>query len=361
MEFNLDYLKSLIGQPESDVLEFKSSKAFRKDSMHNQQSSNKFISDLTKPVSAFLNSSGGRIIVGIEEDRMTGETGKAGELSYGVSIKEMTGKRLEDSLTAQIQPNCASYVKVLQIRVAGGEDRYAWVIDVTSGNTAYQAKDRVYYGRQGASSVALEDKDIRLRMLNVEKPKVHFDYIFSEVNYKLSDATLKHEVAALAATHLSPESLSDNEIQTFFINNSQKIDFEICLHIRLINSGLLTVRSGYLELGIKFDSAFIEYLNRTDPTPFQCFEHGIGDGPVDFKETPDHALYPGQEIHLRTITISLNSRFDVDQIKTIPLRTRFFIDNGFPAEMEVKLENEVTDKIAKFRRSLVNDSWPTNK
>src|SRR5690348_15200854 len=108
-------------------------------------------------VSAFLNTDGGQLILGIEE--------KDGVLSDGVARSRMTAARLQSSICSRIQPAVAGYINVFPVQVgksASGEELFAFVIDVKAGITAYQSDDKRYYVRRSGQSEAMEDKDIRL-------------------------------------------------------------------------------------------------------------------------------------------------------------------------------------------------------
>src|SRR5947209_7479459 len=64
-EWTEQYLLSMLGQPESGRLEFKSGKALAK-----REDKDRFVREHLSPtVSAFANSEGGIIVIGVDEDR----------------------------------------------------------------------------------------------------------------------------------------------------------------------------------------------------------------------------------------------------------------------------------------------------
>jgi hypothetical protein len=78
-------------------------------------------------VSAFLNTDGGRIIVGIEE-----KDGVASELSEGVSRRYYSWERLQQKICDRIQPAVAGYVSVYSVQVSqdsDGDNLFAFVVD----------------------------------------------------------------------------------------------------------------------------------------------------------------------------------------------------------------------------------------
>ncbi len=166
--YNLAFVKGLLGQQETARLEFKSSRGLLNE---NQQKREKFISDQLVPtVSAFLNTDGGQLVIGIED-----KDGVAVSLSEGVPRGHLTWERLQQAICDRISPAVAGYVSVFSVpieKTEEGEDRFAFVVDVKPGTTAYQADDKRYYVRRSGQSVAMEDKDVRLRMLAGDKPRL---------------------------------------------------------------------------------------------------------------------------------------------------------------------------------------------
>lgn len=120
-------------------------------------------------VSAFLNTSGGEIILGLEDN-----DGRASSFSKGVSPKELTRDQLQSKICSQIQPAVSDLVSVFSVNLpcGGDEAKNAFVIKVREGITAYQSADKLYYSRRAGETIAVEDKDIRLRMLAGDKPRI---------------------------------------------------------------------------------------------------------------------------------------------------------------------------------------------
>ena len=168
--YTTEYLKSLIGQQESQHLEFKSSRGLAEESAQGRR---RFISDQIVPiVSAFLNTDGGRLVIGVEDE---GKDGVGTSLSAGVPKIFVSREQLQQMICDRIQPSVADHVSVHQILVGerpDGERLYAFVVEVSQGVTAYQAADKLYYVRRSGATEPMEDKDIRLRMLSGDKPRI---------------------------------------------------------------------------------------------------------------------------------------------------------------------------------------------
>ena len=160
-------LEAILGESESRTLEFKSSRPLEQDS----NKIRKFVSDtVARVVSSFLNSDGGVLIIGIEEDKAE----RAARLSPGVPRAVMRRDTLQNMIVGMIQPSVGDLLSVRAVRVddSDEEPRFAFCVDVRSGNTAYQAADKLYYFRREGQSIAMDDKDIRLRMLAGDKPRI---------------------------------------------------------------------------------------------------------------------------------------------------------------------------------------------
>jgi hypothetical protein len=109
--------------------------------------------DLSKDVSAFLNSDGGSLVCGIREDEGTEATGGAPvplalfEPSVdGYARGDIAKEDIENIVTSNIQPKIGpNQYCITEVQHSG---RVIFVIDVAkSMQGAYQAKDRKYYKR----------------------------------------------------------------------------------------------------------------------------------------------------------------------------------------------------------------------
>jgi hypothetical protein len=142
---------------ENDVLEYKpSDKLFSKK---DQQKDDKK-RDLLETVSAFANTKGGLMIIGVD--------GKKKQLDQGVNLLEWNEKRLQDIIDGNLEP-C---LEGLKIDIIKKRKRLGYfLVYVPEGTTAYQNKlDKEYYGRFGEKDEALDDYWIKLLINKTQKP-----------------------------------------------------------------------------------------------------------------------------------------------------------------------------------------------
>jgi len=156
-----DYLLSFVRQPESARLEYKSGKVLAE-----KKDRETFIrKQLSPTVSAFANSEGGIIIVGIDEDRKS-KPRVAKQLDGVLLGKDHALESIEQF--QQIVESCISPfltgIRALQVRLSGNPPgRYALIVYVPQGTTAYQAKDYIYYSRSEFESKPMPDHEIKFR------------------------------------------------------------------------------------------------------------------------------------------------------------------------------------------------------
>ena len=180
MELDARGLNQSLGQTESLRLDFKASKLFT-------EPPERVAENLSAEVSAFANTEGGTIVIGIVE-RREGKSRIAERIDDGVLVETWPPERLEQLVTSNVSPYLPG-IRLRTIPLDESNTRYAYAIAVPSGTTAYQARDRRYYGRSEYQSVPLLDHDIRLRMFRGKVPSAliriagpHADY--AEVLYK---------------------------------------------------------------------------------------------------------------------------------------------------------------------------------
>jgi hypothetical protein len=168
--WNRDRLTTFLEREESDTVEFKSSRPLAASDTQRE-----FIANLCKHVGAFLNGEGGIVLIGLEEGDRKARPDIATRLSPGIPRKLLKASDLENMICDRIHPSVAGFVKVFAVVVdeSDGLPGCAFVVEIRSGITAYQSPDKMYYIRRGHSSEAMEDKDIRLRMLTHHVAKVN--------------------------------------------------------------------------------------------------------------------------------------------------------------------------------------------
>ena len=229
--WTLSRLEEYIGQEETYQIEFKSSKGLIQQTTGDLD---KTFNDLSTHVSAFLNSEGGLLIIGIEESdkRDKKQAGKAISLSQGVPRSLLTPHQIQNKLCDRIQPSVASYVIVNTVRVGvqDNEELLAFVVEVRQGITAYQAADKKYYFRRSFSSEPMDDRDVRLRMLadNIPRIQLSIENSATPLNYSwsayerecLSYQEAKQRLAAMP----TPQVLTFEETQELILSGKLEIN-----------------------------------------------------------------------------------------------------------------------------------------
>jgi len=147
--WNLAALQALLGESETTRLEFKSAKIMAKQD---------WLKQVTKEVSAFANTEGGDVIIGVEEQRQ----GKERLASALVGI-ELNPYSVRDRIIGNVRPLLLG-ITAYAVDLPESPDRHVIVVTVPKGNTAYQASDLLYYGRFDESSRPLQDNHVRLLM-----------------------------------------------------------------------------------------------------------------------------------------------------------------------------------------------------
>ena len=148
-------LQQLIGQPESFTLEFHESRV--------RSPGKNFARLLARDISAFANSEGGSIVLGVRESR--GRPRLALEGDEGIDPKLLSLDQLRYLAEISVRPAMQG-IQCQAIPLSGERTgRVVYVIVVPKGDTAYQANDYIYYGRNGFRSEPLPDHLVRLIML----------------------------------------------------------------------------------------------------------------------------------------------------------------------------------------------------
>lgn len=343
--WNLELLRSYLGQEESYELEFKSSKALTGD----DGKARKFLADLTCHVSAFLNSEGGRLLIGLEEaeskDKKQAE--KAVGLSPGVRRSRYTPARITSAICDQIHPSVASYVNVFPVVVGkqDEEDLLAFVVEVKPGVTAYQAADKHYYARRSFSSEPMEDKDIRLRMLADEKPRgeirhrVGWGLVGAQVDdYLANKSQSKAEYDRLLQARGSVEQLSADEIANLVKSLPTKPKVAIDVALALFNAGMITIKRGAISSGKVVIEGWDGVAIVNEPKPTAALS-------LDLSDDAGGGLYPEMECEIARWKFQVEPGCLSQDGRLVIKDVVLYLDNGTPIRADFDLTHEIRQNL----------------
>jgi hypothetical protein len=365
-----DWLASLLGQEETTTLEFKSSRAL--SSASQKEIDAFFDNQLSQAVSAFINTEGGILVVGLEEEKNAnrqGVAGKASELSAGVPRHVMDANRFSNKLLDRIHPATGSFVKVHIVKVGTNDhgDLLAFVVEIQPGVTAYQAADKKYYCRRAFSNVPMDDKDIRLRMLTDDRPRATIelaDPVF-KLNGIYSVDTLRSAVVEYRKRRERMLMLSDEQRQARIAAAIASGDIRVpewqflrdkpvlvSVGISINNTGNVTITRGAsrLEVFLASDSLGRDcytVAKTTEPFLFESSRNEIKTLPED--EIP---LYPGMRRQVRVFTFNFKRFTDLKSISDLGKIT-IYLDGGSPAELQFGIGTEFGNAYGAFERDVL--------
>lgn len=261
MEWTEQDLEDLVGQPESFRLEFKSSRLFK-------ESQNRITDSLSREVSAFANSEGGHIVIGIEEEKK-GRMRVAKGIDEGVDLKTVSPEWLQQIIESNVRPYLTG-IRIRSVRLTGmKEGSYALIVRIPQGNTAYQASDFRYYSRSEYEAVGMPDHEVRLRMMRGRIPQAKLEI------YSPAIITAEQEYA-MRTVELS-ETLRRGDIippaQKRRLEAPKRDYNEVCFGLMVRNIGAVTIRDLLLQVSL-------------EATTLECNgPAGKGQGPFEFRFT----------------------------------------------------------------------------
>jgi hypothetical protein len=202
VRYNLADLEELCRtrEPESLTLEFKPCNELRAGVVRRQgeplHSHDDVVMEMSRDISAFLNSAGGTLIYGIREKRSRAE-----QLDRAHAFrKKRKAEWLTQLLRAHISPS-PSMVNVYQVAL----DEASWflVVDITQGQAAYQAKDKRFYKRIGNTLAPMEQYEVADAMRRERGPQLEL---------KLTPELLSQPTSGPAAFNLRLAVTSENYV-----------------------------------------------------------------------------------------------------------------------------------------------------
>ena len=122
--------------------------------------------DISKDVSAFLNSDGGVLVYGVPESISPDDTGGSpvpGGAQVGFTRGEIDKETIEDLITSNIQPKPSpDLFQVVEVS-HGSDDRLIFIVEVGAGfGDVWQARDKRYYRRALFKSEPMEHYEINM-------------------------------------------------------------------------------------------------------------------------------------------------------------------------------------------------------
>lgn len=304
------------GQEESLRLEFKSGALLDKPE-------SAWVADLSREMSAFANTEGGILILGMREE-------KSGKRRVASDTDGVSDQLTRDQLQRKLEGNLFPYlsgIRVHRVRVSSLPGRAVFVLDIPAGTTAYQANDGRYYGRSEFEVKYLPDHEIRVRMARGKVARACLslrlrNVILSserqaETRTRHADAIKLFSSDAEAAIKRYPEAFLDL-MDARFTPDVLRFD----LSIR--NDGELTIRDPVVEFSESWSS--------------DAFGNATPDSQVVRIDMPGEVVYPGDE---RTLPNS-SREFRCKPAKSIMpasviVRWRVFLDNAPPSMGELDL------------------------
>jgi hypothetical protein len=146
---------------ESAILDYKASASISTEQKKKDE--------ITKDVSAFANSNGGRIIYGVAEYKER-EKRNLPEKMDPIDQRNFSKEWLEH-IIAQIKPRIEG-IRIHPVHIGPCDWDYCYVVDIPQSNTAHQANDFRYYKRRNFESTPMEDYEVRDVMNQKRHPKI---------------------------------------------------------------------------------------------------------------------------------------------------------------------------------------------
>jgi len=317
---------TLQGQQESSRLEFKSVRIFEKKE--------KAVQELSQESSAFANSEGGVILIGMEE-RKVGKIRVADKIT-GIDQNEIAPEWLQQVLESNLSPLLPG-IRVFRVSFSGeNSGKVGFSIFIPQGATAYQANDLKYYGRSEYEKKALPDHEIRLRMMKsrIAQANVLIDKA-KYITFQEHNETLRKS---------KEECISQGRIWRG--SNETKINYDkFIFNLEVYNNSDVTISDFILELHMNspFSTLSEDRWRLRFAKPTEKFKSGQHEK-TKLKQVifpRDRIAFPDKAIELR---IPAGQSFFSHESH---LRWTVFLDNAPPCRGEFDLREILKHEIYK--------------
>ncbi|MBN3886055.1 MULTISPECIES: AlbA family DNA-binding domain-containing protein [unclassified Nostoc] len=200
--------------------------------------------ELSKDVSAFANSAGGRIIYGIKENGQIPT-----EIDTGFDPNTLSKERLEQTINSNIHPRINELI-IKQIElVTTNPGHVLYVVSIPQATTRapHQAADKKYYKRFNFESFAMEDYEIRDILRRATTPDLHFNFSLGgkepvPIQF-FQDQPFSEQVDMIIAVENRSEEPASYAVMEVFIDSA----------LKLSNSTDLAITADNVFLNLKDD------------------------------------------------------------------------------------------------------------
>ncbi len=317
-------VQALIGQSESIRREFKAGVMF------DHEVKSKWIEALAKEVSAFANTEGGELVLGIEEDK-----DKKSKLRVAVRVDGVPTTIGPEHLQQLIEGNLSPYlpgIRIHRVKLSAHPDRVVYVIRVPQGSTAYQAGDRHYYGRSEFEAKPLPDHVIRLLMSRGKIARAAVDLRLRRValgTKREAELRAKH-AAALEALKTDATDALARYPELLDLMAARFHPDEICFDLVLRNDGELTVRDPAVQIrAVRSEQLSDGWTVQGDPPPSRLEMRG-------------ELIYPGDERDIAGSSCQLRCKREATLTEgDYVLHWKVFLDDSPPCTGEIDLGTNI--------------------
>lgn len=311
-------VQALIGQSESIRREFKAGIMF------DRKPEGKWVQQLSIEVSAFANTEGGELFLGIYEDKKS-RPRVATDID-GVSTA-VAPERLQQLIEGNVSPYLPG-IRVHRVPLSRQPDRVVFVIQVPQGSTAYQANDGRYYGRSEFEAKYLPDHEIRLRMSRgrIARAVVRFRLQRVALGAAVEAQLRANHAPAIEAFKTDAEDAATRFPELLELMSARYHPDEISFDLVLRNDGELTIRDPAVELSeTRSQQLFDGWTVQASSLPPRFDMRG-------------EIIYPGDERKIAGSECQLRCRREATLAEGDYLvRWRIFLDNSPPSDGEIDL------------------------